>query len=210
MNINFNIIIQKLKDDKFCIVDFNSVEEAMECCHLISLTLGTKYTMFTISNKDGVELPAHTEMIYSQNLINYFMILMLSPCDKGGDFVIYDARSAANKLLSILPEIKDTTIKIKSKSRSYSLIRNLIDISGSLVFSDTESLSFDKNSTSFSDEQLTSLIKNILAESVLANLNLKRNQLVIVDNLFTLHSRKSYTGSRLAIRYRIDDNTLEI
>lgn len=156
-------------------------------------------------------LAVHTEGVYTQHPLRYFLLACVQPSTSGGETNLYDARLAADLILDEAPDLAATEIEYRSGSHREGAQHRLIEhrslrtgARSVLVFREdgytNEILSLPDG---WSDADFYSFMAEILGKSLVLEHSWSTGDVLAVDNYVTLHNRAPFRGPRWMIRARI-------
>lgn len=157
-------------------------------------------------------LAAHNEGIaYTAGIIPYFGLGCLTPSAEGGETRIFDARLAASILRDEIPLLQDVVMEYTSLANPEERIQYPLIVDADIY---GKVLRYRSNvvtnrivvSKGFTDTEIYNYVDSILERSVVRAQSWKRGELILVDNLLTLHDRLPYQGERKMLRVRFGDS----
>lgn len=160
---------------------------------------------------DPQELGIHGETIYAAKMCRFFMLGCIQPAVVGGESLVFDAVSAAEVVRNEYPELSDVKIEFNAESSGAGKMTRPLLSSG--VGSETflcyrQFYGPDVLSglpTNISREQFHYVLDEIVQEHTIYDRKLEKGEIIIVDNLRTLHGRRSFEGFRKMLRLRLND-----
>jgi alpha-ketoglutarate-dependent taurine dioxygenase len=174
--------------------------------------LGDQADIVDLIGDDGKDpLPTHTETIYSDSPLRYFILGCVRPSQSGGATIIFDARVAADLVIEQAPELAAVKIEYRSESHNSQAVHELIQVRA-LKEGERPVLIFREQTptnqviglpSGWTEKTFYSFMASVLANSIAARHLWSMGDVLIVDNYVSLHSRESFSGSRAMIRARV-------
>lgn len=160
---------------------------------------------------DPEPMRVHSEIIYHENLLPYFMLGCVKKADTGGANILYDAVNAAAIIAKEEPELLDVTMVYRAEhypgtQAVVPLVRNKQG-EDFLAFRQKKK---DLNEVlglqgSWDEASFYEYIDTVIARCEEFSGILEPGEILVVNNYKTLHVRTAYEGLRKMIRVRVDD-----
>lgn len=184
--------------------------EAISACSILGSKLNVDCISFNKlrSTGSGVKLGAHVEGIFNPSgVFPYFALACVIPARVGGETRIFDARSAAQKIMensalsSVL--IQYSSLAYPDQKKSYRLVERAdVDVLRYRQRADTNSILENKG---MSEDDIYDEIDQVLESCVVLSHRWKEGDILIVNNKITLHDRLPFSGEREMLRVRWND-----
>ena len=180
--------------------------------HSIGLSLGDSTVEHgLIGYGDSSPVRIHSEVIYHEDMVPYFMLGCIKQASKGGVNILYNAVEAASIMSREVLELTNTKMVYHAEhyddlSVSVPLIREKRN-NQFLAFRQKKA---DLNEIhdlphGWSDDDFYEYIDDVLSRTIEFEHLLLPGEVLLVDNYQTLHVRTAYEGLRKMIRVRVDD-----
>ncbi len=178
----------------------------------IGLNLGrTTVEHGLIGYGDTSPMRIHSELIYHEDLIPYFMLGCVEKAEKGGKNFLYDAVEAARVISEEHPELLD--VRMVYHAEHYDDTRAVVPLirhkqgEDFLAFRQKK---YDLNEVhnlpeGWSEEEFYDYIDDVLERAVELEHTMEPGEVLVVNNYKTLHVRTAFEGLRKMIRVRVDD-----
>jgi alpha-ketoglutarate-dependent taurine dioxygenase len=167
---------------------------------------GDTFAYLTLQGSGSASsLPAHTECIYSPEVLRYFALGCINPSQEGGNTRIFDARKAASLLEVIDPSICNILLEYRSNAYPDATGRHRVVENGRVRFRSNGPTNKVINSLTYKDDELYSIVDKAIRDSLVSSVEWQKGDVLFVDNYNTLHDRESYRGNRKMLRVRYDD-----
>ncbi len=206
--LQFDELKNNLDTNGYLYKVFDNFSNAMSFSHNFASYLGKNYTAYILESKgDENILPHHTEMLYVEDIPQYFALVMNKQARVGGELSIIDSRKLYEKIKLEFSNNPNMYIGITSKQRGGFIKRQLLPEDDNLpmvCYSETESVTF-LGVTTEESENVKNKIKNLINESSLCILKQENNSVLFVNNFKTLHGRMPFIGERMLLRIRVND-----
>lgn len=160
---------------------------------------------------DDQPMRIHSEIIYHEDLLPYFMLGCVKPAETGGANILYDAVKAAVLIADEEPSLLGVTMVYHAEhypdtKAVVPLIRNKQG-EDFLAFRQKKK---DLNEVhdlpeGWSEDRFYNYIDSVLARCVEYSGTLQAGEILLVNNYKTLHVRTAFEGLRKMIRVRVDD-----
>lgn len=158
-------------------------------------------------------LPVHNEGIFlSSGLIRYFALGCLMASTTGGQTRLFDARLAANIITNKYPEVSTVAIDYQSRNyRDQSAVHTLVESHpryGSVLryrAKTPENEIVSGLPHGMKEDDLYALVDGVLDVSLALSHSWEAGDILLVNNLITLHDRRPFVGERQMVRVRYDD-----
>ena len=180
--------------------------------HEIGLSLGaTMVEHGLIGFGDPRPVRIHSEVVYHEDMVPFFMLGCVERATEGGTTILYDAVKAAEIIKEEHPDIAEVSMTFRAEhyegvSTTVPLLRekNGQQFLGfrqkKKQLNDVIGLPKDVDEDTFYD-----YIDSVLDRCIEFEQTLSPGEVVVVDNYQTLHVRTAYTGVRKMNRVRVDD-----
>lgn len=190
-------------------VEVNALSPLM---HEIGKTLGEVTVEHgLIGFGDPNPMRIHSEIIYHDDMLLYFMLGCVKRADEGGANILYDAVKAAFIIKSEAPELDAVTMVFHAEHyEDTKAIVPLLRSKNGRDFLAFRQKKADLNEIhnlpeGWNEALFYEYIDSVLHRCVEFEHVLEPGELLIVNNYRTLHVRTAYTGLRKMIRVRVDD-----
>lgn len=164
------------------------------------------------SDGDEQPLAAHTEHVYTECPLRYFLLGCVQEAEIGGDTIVYDARMAADFILADATELSAVEIDYGSAAYGIHAIHPLI-LSRALTAGSRSVLVFRESVPTnrilnlppgWTEDSFYSYMRTVLDRSMILSHAWKPGDVLIVDNYVSLHNRTPFAGPRWLVRMRVD------
>lgn len=174
---------------------------------LAGQTLGNNFGYHVLDAYCANEVLAlHTEGISNEDgVIPYFALGCIKPPVSGGQTRLFDGRIAANKI----PELSNVLIEYSALANPQSRIRHPLVISeygGTVRYRSQVETNRVINPGGFSEDEMYRQADEIIHDSLIVSHQWDVGDLLVVNNLITLHDRLPFVGQRKMLRVRYNDN----
>lgn len=190
-------------------IEINDLSPLM---HEIGRTLGkTTVEHGLIGYGDPNPVRIHSEIIYHDDLLPYFMLGCVQKAEKGGESILYDAVRAAEIIKDEAPELTGITMVFHAEhypdTKSVVPLLRSKDAVDFLAFRQKKANLNEVHNLPFGWDEAVfyKYIDSVLQLCVEFEHGLEPGEILIVNNYKTLHVRTAYEGLRKIIRVRVDD-----
>lgn len=170
--------------------------------------LGRRVAYFTLRGKGSDDfLEHHTESIYAQaGITPYFALGCVQPAEEGGETSVYDGRQAASRLETGFPEIARAEIEYTSLAYPKERSIHKVCTDGVVRFrAGTVSDKIVNLPVGYTSETFYKTVESVLDSCLVLEHRWQRGDILLVNNMITLHSRAPYKGLRTMVRVRYDE-----
>lgn len=176
--------------------------------------LGSQVDLVDLISEGGKgRLAVHTETIYQDKPLRYFLLGCLRSSQTGGETTVFDARVAANLILEQAPELASVKIEYRSGSHPSHAVHGLVQ-NRSLRVGPQPVLVFREQAhtnkvfelpAGWTEKEFYSYMASVLAKSIATRHKWSAGDVLIVDNHVSLHGRELFCGARALIRARVHE-----
>jgi alpha-ketoglutarate-dependent taurine dioxygenase len=180
--------------------------------HKVGLSLGrTTVEHGLIGYGDNSPMRIHSELIYHEDLIPYFMLGCVEKAEEGGKNFLYDAVEAARIISEEQPEFLG--IKMIYHAEHYDDTKAVVPLIRHKQGEDFLAFRQKKHDLNevhnlpegWSEEDFYDYIDDVLGRTVELEHTMEPGEILVVNNYKTLHVRTAFEGLRKMIRVRVDD-----
>lgn len=190
-------------------IEINSLSPLM---HEIGRTLGRVTVEHgLVGFGDPNPMRIHSEIIYHNDMLPYFMLGCVKKADKGGANILYDAEKASDIIKSEAPEL--ATVNMVFHAEHYEDMQAIVPLLRTrngrdfLAFRQKKAdlNEIDNLPEGWDEAMFYEYIDSVLHSCVEFERVLEPGEILIVNNYGALHVRTAYEGLRKMVRVRVDD-----